>query len=429
MKNIKNRKLLILCIILVFILVGCHIGENMEQEQVEISQSKSAEAKGLEGITKDEQLSNESTTITVEGTNSTQISDQRLESEDLIDRMIADMSLEEKVAQLFIVDFYGMTGAYQVNEYNQEVDDFLKNYSVAGVIYFAENIISREPLIQFNIQMQESSSIDMFIAIDEEGGLVSRLGKADVGVTHLDSARDLAQNNSVEEVYSLAYELGLSMGELGFNYDFAPVFDVDTNPDNPVIGDRSFSGEPERVADYGAAFSRGLNEAGIISAAKHFPGHGDTNTDSHLGIASIEHDRERLDTVELVPFVKAIKENIPSIMVGHISAPTLTGDHTPASLSKYMITDLLRNELKYEGVVISDSFRMKAITDYYDEKELGILFLEAGGDLILIPNSFKTTYEGILEGIEEGRLTEERINLSVKRILQMKLDFGIITEE
>lgn len=343
-----------------------------------------------------------------------------------LEETIQEMTLEEKVAQLFIVDFYGMTNTYQVKSITSEMENFLNNYPVGGIIYFAENIESRQQLQSMNTNFQSKSSIPLFISIDEEGGLVSRLGKSNVGVTHLDSANVLSKR-SVEEVNQLAYALGLEIKELGFNMDFAPVMDVNTNPDNPVIGNRSFSSTPQVVADYSLAFSQGLNQSGIISSGKHFPGHGDTQTDSHLGITIIEHDLNRLESVELIPFIEAINEGVPSIMMGHISTPNITGDNIPASLSKYMITTLLREKLGYEGLVLTDSLRMEAITDYYSPKDIGADLLLAGGDMFLIPMDFIQTYNGILEAVENGILSEERINTSVYRILKVKSDYSLMT--
>ncbi len=307
---------------------------------------------------------------------------------DTIDGLIATMNLKQKIAQLFIVDFYGMTGNYHSKAYNDAIDVFLREFPVGGVIYFAENIESKEQLLSFNKKLQDNSSIPLFISIDEEGGLVSRLGNADVGVDHLPHAATLSKHPP-KKVKALAKILGSQMKSLGFNMDFAPVMDVDTNPDNPVIGIRSFGTTPDIVSRIGTAFIEGLSEAGIVSSAKHFPGHGDTNTDSHLGVTVIEHDMERLSSVELEPFKAAIETGVPSVMIGHITAPVITGNNLPASLSAHMISGLLREELAYDGLVLTDSLRMAAITDNYAAEEVGVMLLEAGGDIILIPDDFE----------------------------------------
>lgn len=343
-----------------------------------------------------------------------------------IEQMLDEMTLEDKIAQLFIVDTYNMTETYQVTEMSNSISAFMERYPVSGIIHFSDNIETQEQISGFNLALQQASEYPLFIAVDEEGGIVSRLGKANVGVDSLASANTLAKNYSAKEVTEMAAVLGRQMKELGFNYDFAPVFDANTNPNNPVIGNRAFGSEVDTVSTYATAFYQGLEASGVISSAKHFPGHGDTGTDSHLGIASIDHDLSRLINVELVPFVKAIDEGIPTIMVGHITAPKVTGTNDPASLSSMMLTDLLRQDLGFEGVIISDSFRMQAITDYYGQGDVGRLFIQAGGDIILLPENFEAAYEGLVDAVEQGMITEKRIDESVVRILKLKIEYGLI---
>lgn len=355
------------------------------------------------------------------------ITNENLPNATTIDEMIATMSLEEKIAQLFIVDFYVMTKTYQEKEYNQAMDDFLRKYPVSGVIYFSENIESADQVLELNNALTTVSQLPMFISVDEEGGIVSRLGNANIGVTKLPDAATLVSENTTDEVYAYALKLGNEMKILGFNMDFAPVLDINTNPDNPVIGKRAFGEDAETVSDYAIAFYKGLNDAGIIATGKHFPGHGDTTTDSHTQLTSIEHDLKRIQSTELVPFEKAVEASIPAIMVAHINTPNISDDGLPASLSSQMISDILRDELTYDGLVISDSLRMKAITDYYQPAQVGVMFLKAGGDLILIPDDFESTFQGILDAVKANDISEERINESVRRILTVKEEFGLLS--
>lgn len=335
------------------------------------------------------------------------------------------MTTEEKVSQLFILDFYGMTSQYHVKSISDKLNQFLVDYPIGGVIFFAENIESYEQTETFIKNLQSASKIDMFISIDEEGGLVSRLGQADIGIPRLEKADTMAKEYTSEEVKTLATDLATKMSTLGFNYDFAPVFDINTNPSNTVISTRSFGHSAETVTEYAMSFSQGLNAGGIISSAKHFPGHGDTDKDSHLGMASITGTKEDIYARELQPFMKAVEENIPSIMIGHLTAPAIDPDF-PASLSSIFIQDILRQEMGYRGLVITDSLRMQAITDFYEPSIIGVNYLMAGGDIILIPNDFKATYDGLLAAIESGDLSIERLDESVLRILETKLEYGII---
>jgi len=345
-----------------------------------------------------------------------------------IDSIIASLTLKEKIAQLFIVDFYGMTKTYHEKMYSKAMDDFLRMYPVGGIIYFAENVETKEQVLLLNKALTTVSQIPLFISVDEEGGIVSRLGKANIGVTQLPDAVTLSTDNTSEEVYSLALNLGNELKSLGFNMDFAPILDINTNVENPVIGKRAFGDDAETVTEYALAFGKGLDEAGVIYSGKHFPGHGDTTTDSHTEQTMVSHDMKRLNNIELVPFKAAIEANIPTIMMGHIIAPNVTNDTLPASLSSKMIQDLLRDTLGFEGLVLTDSLRMKAITDFYPAEEVGVMLLQAGGDVILIPDDFELTYNGILSAVEKGTLTEERIDESLRRILTVKLNYGLITE-
>lgn len=344
-----------------------------------------------------------------------------------VEELLASLTLEEKVAQLFIVDFYNMTAAYQEKEYDESMDTFLRQYPVGGVIYFAENIESANQVMDLNTALSTVSQIPLFISVDEEGGIVSRLGNANIGVTHLDDAATLASENTADDIYAKALKLGNEINVLGFNMDFAPVLDINTNAENPIIGKRAFGSDAETVTTYSVAFYNGLSDAGIIATGKHFPGHGDTLTDSHTQLTSVDHDLKRLQSMEFIPFESAIEENIPAIMVAHINTPNVTTDGLPSSLSKEMITQQLREGLGFDGLVISDSFRMKAITDYYTSADVGVMFLNAGGDLILLPDDFAATYTGILDAVTNGTITQERIDESVRRILAVKEEYGLIT--
>lgn len=355
------------------------------------------------------------------------ITNENISKATSIDGILEAMTLEEKIAQLFIVDFYVMTKTYQEKEYTQGMDEFLRKYPVSGVIYFSENIETADQVIKMNAALSTVSQIPLFISVDEEGGIVSRLGNANIGVTHLPDAATLGTENTTDEVYAYAFKLGNEIKILGFNMDFAPVLDINTNPDNPVIGKRAFGQDAETVSSYSLAFYKGLSDAGIIATGKHFPGHGDTTTDSHTQLTSIEHSIERIQDIELVPFKNAINESIPAIMVAHINTPNISDDGLPASLSPFLISDVLRGDLAFDGLVVSDSLRMKAITDYYQPTQVGVMFLKAGGDLILIPDDFEATYQGILDAVKANDITEERIDESVKRILTAKEASGILT--
>ncbi len=424
MKTIKHKnKAIIIWFILIIIMTGCNTKLYETQELNSSDDSVISEDESNDTSNQEENNAQPSQPIIT--TEKTQ--DQEPLNKDLprSHQLLELMTLEDKISQLFILDLYNITDQYHIQSISQELVDFLDKYPIGGVIFFGENIDTYDQTSTFINQLQAASKLDMFIAVDEEGGIVSRLGSKNIGINHLDKAADLANKLSSDEVKAIAKELAIQLRELGFNYDFAPIYDINSNPKNPVIGTRAFGSDPQIVADYANAFSQGLNDGDVISTAKHFPGHGDTETDSHLGMASISRTKEDLYDRELIPFQVGIEEKIPSIMIGHITVPSMDPDF-PASLSHILIQDLLRDELNYQGIVISDSLRMEAITNFYQPKDIGIRYIQAGGDIILLPNNFIETYDGLLQAVTDGSLTEDRLNESVLRILELKLQYGII---
>ncbi len=340
-----------------------------------------------------------------------------------IDKKIATMSIEDKVAQLFVIDLYTVNQTSNVLDVTPSIETFMTEYPVGGIILFSDNVDTANQTKKLISDLQSTASIPLFISIDEEGGLVSRIGSKNIGVDHLPNAATLPSDYSSSQVQTMARTLGQQLASFGINMNFAPVLDVNTNPNNPVIGPRAFSSDPTIVSEYGTAFMQGLLSENILPVGKHFPGHGDTTTDSHLERTSIDQSLDELSRVEWLPFQQTIDAGIPVIMTGHIHTPNITQDDLPASLSKAMTTDYLREELGFDGVVITDSLRMKAITNEYDASEVGILVLEAGGDLILLPDDFQSCYEGIINALDSGRLTEERIDRSLRRLFALKNTF------
>ena len=237
----------------------------------------------------------------------------------------------------------------------------------------------------------------------------------------------MAAVGAAEEVYSVAYEAGETIGnylnELGFNLNFAPVADVLTNPDNQVVAKRSFGSNPERVSIQSFEYLRGLREYEIMGVYKHFPGHGATLGDTHEGYAYTDKTLDELKESDLMPFMDGANNQVPMIMSGHISLPNVTGDDLPASLSKTMITNIMRKDLGYEGVVITDALNMGAIANTYTSGESCIMAIEAGNDMLLMPADFHAAYAEVLQAVKDGRISEARIDQSVKNILKIKLKY------
>ena len=331
------------------------------------------------------------------------------------------MSLREMVGQLFLVQPEAVDPA-SATSLSDSFSGLLEEYPVGGFILFAENLVSPEQVTAFNKALTEACGIAPFLSIDEEGGTVARLARH--------SAFDLPRFKSAAAVGAsgTALEMGQTIGSYlksyGFNLDFAPVADVNTNPYNPVIGNRSFSSDSEIAGEMAAAMAEGLRENGIIPTFKHFPGHGDTREDSHAGLAVSRKTLEELQECEFLPFQQA--QNTDLVMVGHIALPNVTGDMTPATLSKEIVTGILKDQLGFDGLVITDAMNMGAITNAYTSAEAAVLALQAGCDLILMPDNFKEAFDGVVAAVEDGTLSTEWLHQTVKRILAFKIAQGIL---
>lgn len=344
-----------------------------------------------------------------------------------IDRKIKSMSLREKVGQLFVVcpealdpDLSGEAYSKGVKELSGSMTRFIYAYPVGGVIMFAKNISSPEQITEFNKDLQSISRIPMFISVDEEGGKVARLAnKSSFGLPKYESAAAVGASGNTDDALEMGRTIGAYLKKYGFNMDFAPVADVNTNPDNPVIGKRAFSSDAAVAASMARAMADGLVSEGIIPVFKHFPGHGDTAEDSHKGIAVINKTQSRLEACEWLPFMKA--GDTDCIMVGHIAVPEITGDMTPSTLSHKMVTGILRNLLGFKGLIITDALEMKAITNDYSSGEAAVAAIKAGCDVLLMPANLTKAFNAVLEAVKEGEISEERIDESVRRILTYKL--------
>lgn len=346
------------------------------------------------------------------------------EGPDHVQEYLDTMTLREKVLQMFLVTPEQLTGMGRVTAAGETTRDALIDLPVGGVIYFADNLEDRQQVTSMIENIQSFSKIGLFIAVDEEGGPVARVGNhPEMGTTAFGPMGNVETN---EEAYAVGNTIGREIGELGFNLDFAPVADVNTNPMNPVIGSRAFSSDPEKAAQLVAACVEGFRDSGMLCTLKHFPGHGDTISDSHYGGAETGKNLEQLQECEFLPFAAGIEAGADCVMVGHISVPEVTGDDLPATLSKSIVTDLLQEQLQFEGLIITDSMQMGAISNHFSSGDAAVLAVRAGVDIILMPYDLNAALEGILEAVEAGQIPEERIDESVYRILSAKQQIGLL---
>jgi beta-N-acetylhexosaminidase len=338
---------------------------------------------------------------------------------------LTDEELKSKIGQMIIVGFRGT----EVNENSKIVKD-INEYNLGGIILFdrdaitktfPRNIINPNQTKKLISDIKNLSSSDIFVSIDAEGGLINRL-KEEYGFINIPSAEDIGKQTP-EKAKEYATILGKQLKELGFNIDFAPIVDVNTNKNNPIIGElgRSFSDDEEKVAIYASSFIEGLNEQGIITSIKHFPGHGSSTTDSHLGIVDITNT---YNNKELVPYQKLIENNYSQIvMTAHIINKNIDPDY-PATLSPYFIKNILREELGFKGVIASDDMHMGAIVDNYGFDEAIIKAINAGCDILIISNNGKEynesvaeeTVEIIFNAVKNGELSRNQIIESYERI-------------
>ncbi|MGB6371219.1 MAG: beta-N-acetylhexosaminidase [Atribacterota bacterium] len=333
-------------------------------------------------------------------------------------KLISKMTLEEKIGQMFQVGFSGA-------EITSGISEMIRDYHVGGIIYFRRNIKSLRQVSKLSNELQAISikqrvGLPLMISTDQEGGIVHRL----IGGTHFPGNMTLGATRNAKLAKRMGQAIASELKAVGINMDFAPVLDVNNNPLNPVIGIRSFGEDPFLVAELGVAFIKGVQSEGVIACGKHFPGHGDTIIDSHLSLPIVKHNRIHLEKVEFYPFVQAIQAGVDSIMTAHVCFSSIEPKKgIPATLSYNVLTNLLRKELGYTGIIITDCMEMKAIADGFGISEGAIMSIKAGSDIVLVSHSInkqKQAIEMVVEAVRKGEISEERINQSVLRILQLK---------
>lgn len=339
---------------------------------------------------------------------------------------LAGMTLKEKVGQLFVLAYRKDENKQNLTALNQTAIDEMTEIQPGGIILFGENIASVEQVRNFIVSAKQTARYPLFVSVDQEGGSVQRITKTDsISATALPPMYQVGLTKDPALAKKVGNVLGSELSVFGFNMDFAPDCDVFSNPNNTVIGHRAFSSDPEVVAQLSVMVSQGLREENVIPVAKHFPGHGDTDADTHLGYAVSNKTIDELWKTELIPFKAQIKTGVSAVMVSHISLPAVNGDNTPASLSRKVITGLLRQKMGYQGLVITDSLAMGAIVQNYTAEKVPILALEAGADLLLMPENPKAAHNAVLSAVKDGTLSEARIDESVLRILKVKYEYGL----
>lgn len=336
-----------------------------------------------------------------------------------VDERIAQMTLEDKVAGLFVVRPEAITGVGTVIQAGDGTRQALEEHAVGGLIYFSQNIQSEEQLKEMLANTAQYAKYPLFIAVDEEGGSVSRIG-ASIG-PKTDSAGDIGATGNPENAYQAGVGIGTSLAGLGFNVDFAPVADL-ANVEGSIMEGRSYGSDVSVVSSFVTSMVRGLQEQNVSACLKHFPGIGSTTQDTHEGMASADRTEEQFWAEELAVFQAGIDGGVDMVMVSHMAAPALTGDNNPCIFSKVLVTDILREQMGFQGVVITDALDMAAISEYYAADEASIMAILAGCDMLLMPEDYEKAYQGVLEAVRNGNIDEERINDSLRRIYRIKYE-------
>ncbi len=300
---------------------------------------------------------------------------------------------------------------------------------IGGLVYFENNLQSYEQISEMlhNVQQysMEISGLPLFLAVDEEGGTVARISGQGYGIEPIEDMAAVGASGDYERAQEIGTYIGSYLSDLGFNVDFAPCADVLTNPANTVVARRSFGSDAALVAEMTDLQRKAMEQEGIIGALKHFPGHGATSEDSHQGFAYIQKTEEELVNNEWIPFKKGIEEGAKMIMVGHIVCSEITGTEDPSSLSYYMVTEILRQKMGFQGLVVTDALNMGAIANYYTSAQAAVKAVQAGVDLLLMPSDFSGAYQGVLNAVYNGEISEERLNESLYRILQVKNEMRV----
>lgn len=340
--------------------------------------------------------------------------------------VVAGMSLEQKIAQMFIVTPDALTGTNGATVVGNTTKSVFAEYPIGGLVYEKGNFKTKEQTQEMLAAMEtlsiETVALPIFLGVEEEGGKASVIAaKSSIDVDNIDNMSEIGVTGDSAKAYEAGQTIGNYLYDLGFNMNFAPVADLLTNADNSAMEKRVFGSDIALVGTMASGMLDGLTENNIIGVVKYFPGYGSTNGDGTTGAVSLEQNLEELKAGAFIPFQQLIDAGAGFIMAGHVSVPNVTGSMMPSSLSEYMITQILRTEMGFTGIVVTDAMNKKAITESYKSAEAAVMAITAGADIILMPENFKEAYTGVLEAVRNGEITEERINSSLVRIVKAKL--------
>lgn len=386
----------------------------------------------MPGVTPDVYTPDESPEATATGEQQKGLS--REEAVEAAAGYMENMTVEEKAGQLFIVNLELLDqkngNYYEWRRFTKRMKKSLDKYHIGGVILFSRNIAGRKQTEKLVTRLQENSSIPLFISVDEEGGDVARIANnKKMGTTVFQTMEEIGRTKDASYVYNMGETIGSEISSLGFNVDFAPVADVKTSELNLEIGTRSFGGEPDKVAEFTSAFVKGIQKQNVSATLKHFPGQGSSSGDTHIESVNIDSSIASLRKNDFVPFEAGIAAGADFVMVSHISVSKVTETAQPASMSNLVMDTILRDELGFQGVIITDAMDMASITDNYTSAEAAYGAVSGGADIVLMPLDLEMAYNEIINRINNGSISKERLDASVLRILTVKFMRGIMPAE
>lgn len=349
---------------------------------------------------------------------------EHMQEDGVVEEKLSQMTTEEKTAQMFIVLPEALLGIDAVTAAGEMTQVAINELPVGGLIFMEQNLESpaqvQEMMKNLQVYSMDRTGLPLFTCVDEEGGSVARISGRFENVPYIGDMCEIGASRDANAALEAGRKMGTDLAELGFNVDFAPDADVLSNPDNEIVRYRSFGDDPRLVSEMALKLLDGLKESGVFGCLKHYPGHGATVGDTHEGYAYTDKTLEELRQCELVPFTDGVARGVDFIMAGHISVPQIQGDNTPASLSKVMLTDILRDELGYDGLVVTDALNMGAVAEIYSSGEAAVQAVLAGNDLILMPEDFTEAYNAVLSAVKDGTIPESRLDESVRRIIKVK---------
>ena len=347
-------------------------------------------------------------------------------SDKLARQTLASITEDEKLWQLFYVTPELLTGVETATRAGDSTKEALEAMPVGGIVYFAKNFEDRTQTQDMLHNTKSYTKIPLFLGTDEEGGTVSRVGSNPaMGCTEILSMQSLGEQADPAAVYQAGQNIAENLRAVGLNMDFAPVADV-ASSSSAVIGSRSFGSDAQLCVSMVSVLTGSLQAKGVVPCLKHFPGYGSAITDDHYGTSILTKTLDDLEACDFLPFVSGIEAGAPFVMVSHLSVPEVVGDETPSDLSSKIVSEILRNKLGFTGVIITDSHQMASITDHYTSGEAAVKALQAGVDMILMPQDLQAAFDGVKAALNDGTLTQERIDESVLRILQVKAEYNIL---